>query len=365
MEKLIILNISSFLKSTSFVTTTIWAIIFVFITTSILVSVYTFIVRYRRIKKDQKEKKLIEKFQEIFYDFLFSSEDNTALNTAIEKFKPYTKNKFDKSILLKTIHTIHQDVIGDIADKLKILYVELELVTDSIKKMKSSRWHIQIKGMRELSDMKIKNVVKDIEVLTSHPNTILRKEAQLSLVKINGFKGLNFLNTLEYPLSEWQQLLLLETVQWFKGKDIPRLENFLASKNHSVIIFTLKLIRVFSLINLKDALILLLYHENEKIKTETIFVLGELYMKDQLTLLKSIYFKSTKRVQLKIIEFFEKVAGEEDVSFLIEQLKLYDYDINIQLLRAIKSIEGKQKLEVLKGNLLPKQQELLLHVLEE
>ena len=38
--------------------------------------------------------------------------------------------------------------------------------------------------------MKIKNVTNEIALLTLHPNKILRREAQLALVKIEGFKAL-------------------------------------------------------------------------------------------------------------------------------------------------------------------------------
>ena len=42
--------------------------------------------------------------------------------------------------------------------------------------------------------MKIKNVTNEIALLTLHPNKILRREAQLALVKIEGFKALAIIN---------------------------------------------------------------------------------------------------------------------------------------------------------------------------
>ena len=176
--------------------TIIVAIIIVFATISIVIFMAAFIVRHNRERNQQKEKKLVQKFQELFSEFLFSSEHEDLLSIHIKKFIPYTKNKFDKSILLKTIFKIHKDMTGDIAEKLKLLYIELELVEDSIKKIKCSKWHIQIIGMRELSEMRIKTVADDIALLSLDKNVILRREAQLALVKINGFQALNFLHTL-------------------------------------------------------------------------------------------------------------------------------------------------------------------------
>ena len=356
MNQLILIGPTSFL-------TIISTIIIVFITISILVFIAAFRVRYRRERNQLKENELVQKFQALFSDFLFSNEDEELIS--MKKFESFTKNKFDKSILLKTLFKIHEDMTGDIADKLKMLYVELEFVNDSIKKMKSSKWNVQITGIRELSDMKIKNVTNEIALLTLHPNKILRREAQLALVKIEGFKALNFLNTLTYHLSEWQQLLLLETIQHFNGNQMPPLEILLRSENDSVILFVLKIIRVFNLISLKDNLLQLLNHRNEKIKIETIVVLGDLQINDSLTILKRNYFKSTKAVKLKIIELFGKIADTKNSPFLAEQLKIYDYETNIQVLRSIKDIGGKQKLEEIKPNLTSKQQILLLHVLEE
>lgn len=340
-------------------------IIIMFTTISIFVFMAAFIVRHKRKRNQKKEKKLVLKFQELFSDFLFSSENNGLLSIHMKKFKPFTKNKFNKSILLKTLFKIHKDMTGDIAEKLKMLYVKLGLVDDSIKKLKSPKWNIQIIGMRELSEMKIKNVANDIAKLTLHPNKILRKEAQLALVKINGFQALNFLNTLTYSLSEWQQLLLLETIQYYKGVKLPPLEHLLRSENDSVVLFMLKIIKIFNLINLKDNLIQLLNHKNEQIRIETIVLFGELQITDSLAILKNTYSESTKAVQLKIIELFREIADEKVIPFLVEQLKFYDYENNLQVLRSILEIAGKQKLEDLQLNLSSDQQLLLLHVIEE
>ena len=345
--------------------TIIVAIIIVFATISIVIFVAAFIVRHNRERNQQKEKKLVQKFQVLFSEFLFSSEHEDLLSIHIKKFIPYTKNKFDKSILLKTIFKIHKDMTGDIADKLKLLYVELELVEDSIKKIKCSKWHIQIIGMRELSEMRIKTVADDIALLSLDKNVILRREAQLALVKINEFQALDFLNTLTYTLSEWQQLLLLETIQYFNINNLPPLEELLKSENDSVVLFVIKVCRVFNLIKLKNNLIQLLNHENEIIKIETIVVLGELQITDSIAILKRKYSKSTKAVQIKIIELFGKIAEKNSIPFLAKQLQLYDYETNLQVLRAIKTIEGKQKLEELKSSLNSNQQDLILHVMEE
>jgi len=354
--KLIILN-----AQTGF-STIIITIIIAFTTISILVFMSSFIIRYKRQINQQKEIVLIQEFQELFSEFLFSEDESLS---SIKKFKPYTQNKFDKSILLKTLFKIRNDMTGDISDKLKMLYVELELDNDSIKKIKSTKWNIQIIGMRELSDMKIKKVAKDIAKLTLHPNKILRKEAQLALVKINGYEALNFLNTLTYPLSEWQQLLLLETIQYYKGDNLPPLEHLLKSENDSVILFVLKIIKIFNLFNLKDSIIQLLNHENEKIRIETIVLFGELQITDSLAILKRKYTKSTKAVKLKIIELFGEISDENGIPFLVEQLKIYDYENNLQVLRSILNIVGIQKLEELKPKLSTEQQPLLLHVIEE
>jgi len=340
-------------------------LIIVFSVISICVFIAAFIVRHKRERNQQKEKKLVLQFQELFSDFLFSSENEELLGISMNKFKPYTKNKFNKSILLKTLFKIHKDMTGDIAEKLKMLYIELGFVDDSIKKIKSSKWHIQIIGMRELSEMRIQNVADDIAILSLDKNEILRREAQLALVKINGFQALNFLNNLTYTLSEWQQLLLLETIQYFNEKNLPPLEKLLKSENDSIVLFVLKISRIFNLISLKDHLIQLLNHENETIKIDTIGVLGELQITDSLAILKRNYSKSSKVVQLKTLELFGKIADEQSIHFLAKQLQLYDYEINLQVLRTIKTIEGKQKLEELKPSLSSKQQNLLLHVMEE
>ena len=61
-----------------------------------------------------------------------------------------------------------------------------------------------------------------------------------------------------------------------------------------------------------------------------------------------------------------KIADEQSIHFLAKQLQLYDYEINLQVLRTIKTIEGKQKLEELKPrSKLKTTKTFLLHVMEE
>jgi Leucine-rich repeat (LRR) protein len=62
---------------------------------------------------------------------------------------------------------------------------------------------------------------------------------QLYLVNLFHFKGLDFLNRNKTPISEWDQIQLLEVLQLYKTQ-ISDISSWLKSSNESVVFFSLK-----------------------------------------------------------------------------------------------------------------------------
>src|SRR6478736_1993029 len=133
---------------------------------------------------------------------------------------------------------------GEVAEKIVALYMDLNLKEYSLKKLSNkNRWHVRARGIQELYMMDQKDTLVKIYRNTNSKSDMVRTEAQMGVIHLTGFKGLRFLDMISYPLTEWQQVKLLQQLRFYPEKeDISgQIPNWLLSENSSVVVFALKL----------------------------------------------------------------------------------------------------------------------------
>ena len=121
--------------------------------------------------------------------------------------------------------------------------------------------------------MELQQYRDKIEPYVNHKKLLVRLEAQNTLLKFNGFKGLNFLDQANYPLTEWQQIKLLEQLNTLPSGDLSGIENWLTSRNDSVVVFALKLARNYFQFQLHDQIVTCLQHPHSDVRNEAILTL--------------------------------------------------------------------------------------------
>ena len=196
----------------------VYAILF-FLSFSVL---FTLLIFYSRITKTIKENKtnvMKKKYQLLITSYMFDEGlmANGVESEQIQKMiahynENYLQNKFNRNVLIEEILLIYKELSGDAAENLRKLYLTLDLEKDSLKKVESTRWYIQAKGVKELAEMNISSAYPIIYALINHPNKILRMEVHTAIVKLVNFSALTFLDESKYPISEWQQINILEVL---------------------------------------------------------------------------------------------------------------------------------------------------------
>lgn len=318
----------------------IWIIILIEIILIICSVIYLNLIRKRFQQKNQKEKLLIEKYQEILINYIYLTADENEEKIKIKKqLVKAIKNNLDRKVIQELILKLHYELSGELATFLEDLYHDLGLVKYSLKKLNSSLWYIKIKGIREVTQMKVKNVYTETLKLINHENKLLRSEAQLTMVKLYQFEGLKFLDHLEFPISEWQQIQLIEEIQYIRNQEIPDLTNWIHSKNDTVICFILKLVHLFNQIQLKDELIKLVMHPSEKVRRTTISVLGYFRILEAKTILKQIFKNSTPETQHYIMNALSDLADKKDVPFFEKHINHPDFEINQIAIKTLKDLK--------------------------
>ena len=104
-------------------------------------------MKARKSETDQ----LMEQFQSLLIDYLFSEHNDDELR----KIERIANSDFNRRILINQMIDLSINLSGEAKDKLRELYLLMHLDLDSKNKVYYSKWHIQVKGFRELAFMDI------------------------------------------------------------------------------------------------------------------------------------------------------------------------------------------------------------------
>jgi hypothetical protein len=162
-------------------------------------------------------------------------------------FTAQLKKPFVCSVLASELVRTRQALRGHMAANVVALYNQLGLAACSEQLLNSPKWHLQAKGIQQLSVMEQHQFFDAIYIRVNHPNKWVRNEAQLGMLRLRGTQGIGFLKHLRYPLSEWQQFNLLHQLQLSQTKNLPGLGRWLLSKNNSVVVFSIRLCQMYQL----------------------------------------------------------------------------------------------------------------------
>lgn len=249
-----------------------------------------FILYIRRIAisaRDTRADNLKFKYQYLIYEALVESQAENGANAQqliVEKLKKeVAKGKLHKQILVDLVIDLKKNFSGDSEKQLVQLYQSLHLFEYSLQKLDSRRWDVQAKGIRELMEMDYAPLDTQLIVdkLRFASNVTVAQEAQIALIKLEKHP-LAFLNDLENPLTDWQQISIHHLLSKIDRKFIPDFTTCLSSTNESVVKFVLRMIAEFDQKQAEFKVMECLYHPSIAIKEEAILTLIKLEAKNAL-----------------------------------------------------------------------------------
>jgi hypothetical protein len=268
----------------------------------------------------------------IFYDD-DEIEDDTLIPVTARAEK-LMHNKYFRKLLVTEIISAKKNITGISADNLKHLYVQLGLEKYALNNLTSSRWYIKARAVQELTIMDMKEFVDQLYSYTDDKNDLVRMEAQSALVQFNGFDGLRFLDTITYPISNWQQIKLLQQLSHLPPSDID-MSIWFKSPNSSVIVLALKLARNYHRFELHDDIISCLDHSDPWVRFEAIQCLTEIYTDETSDHLISRFLNEILKNQLAMIKVMQTIGTDRDVLFLLDLLTYDSDEIKIFAARAL------------------------------
>jgi len=294
---------------------------------SMLVLLVVILLHRNKLELVEKiSQELKEKYQGLLMDYLFDEEHEPEI---LERINKAAGDKFKREILMNQMQDLMVNLSGDAADRLSELYYKLDLDRDSEEKALGPKWHIKVKGFRELALMNVTRVNDEIIRCLHSKNSILRMEAQLALVRLGEEDRFAFLDHLERPFTLWEQLNVHQTIV-SHNLEIPSFERWLNSDNPTVVIFSLRMISLFSQTGSWKKVAEHLDSPFEKVREEAVHTLGELRVKEALPNLKQHYKDEIYENSLEIVKAIRKMPDESVLNFLKLVIDKED-DIQLQI----------------------------------
>jgi len=297
----------------------VFVIIIIVIYFSINLIIITFLVIVSRLIKDfrsSRRAKYQMLYNEIIANFLFDDSYTTEVPESLGAFH----SKFQRNIFIDELMKLSTDLAGEALDRLKQLYYNLGLDDDTMKKVESWRWHIRAKGYKEATRMEVYRAASKIEKYLNSKNEITRSEAGLALIQLNKQYPFEFLEKIQRPLTLWDQINIHTLIN--KNKiEIPDFGRWLQMNNLSVVLFAIRMIRIFEQTHNAPYILDLLDSKNCSIRKESIRAIAQFGYIDAIYKLIEIYPFEKEENQLVILEAFKSIPDESTYELLIPILE--------------------------------------------
>ena len=290
----------------------------VFIVLTIVMVFVTFYTLSKKKKKNLFKKGIEASLEEWITEVIIN--DSGAGVSVPENFETLFKKPEARQLVIDELVRNKSSFLGNVSDNLVTLYYRLGLNVDSRIKLDDRRTHIQCQGIHELGVMEQKDQVKKVYRFTNSKNKDVRIEAQTAILQWYGFKGLRFLDLVDTPITDFQQLKLLELLRQLPFTGFTNLEKWLCSENYTVVSFALKLAEHYNQVQVQKEAEQCLLHANETVRVQAVKTLAKLGAPTTADLLTTAYKNEKFTNRLNILKELPKVATNEQRDFLIVQL---------------------------------------------
>lgn len=268
------------------------------------------IIRDRQVWSSFIEEKITQAIVEGVEPLLHDSELNALL-----------KKKSFRRLFLESLVTTTRRFSGAAVQDVYKLFQLFDLKSDSVGKLsKKNKKYIVAGGIQELTAMRSEDVLPQIQDSLTSPNQVVYQEAQYSMVALQGFNGLFFLNNLPHILSDWQQMRLLDSLKSIPADSAASISSWLQSDNESIRIFCLRLIRKFQLLEYYSDVEIILSHPAPKVRIQAIKTLQALENDCTINQLIAVFENEELNVQKEIIKVFKIAKSKQSEAFLKLQL---------------------------------------------
>lgn len=270
-------------------------------------------------------------------------EDEEASAAISLRIQRVLTNDTARQFMIDELIQCKRNFSGSVSGTIVSLYEQLGLKAFSLRKLKSRHWHIKAKGIQELYLMDQKTTLRTIYKNTNSKNEFVRMEAQTGVINLTGFSGLRFLDVVSYPITEWQQIKLLEQLRLHPDKEdiSDKIPKWLQSKNNSVVVFALKLADEYQVFSVRPHVIRCMVLKDKTVRSQAIRTLIRLADENTPGILLGYFSKETSWGQMIILDALRTMASERELPFLLTLLDHPNDTIKLKAAVVIAAVSEK------------------------
>lgn len=317
------------------------AVAFMALAICVLVFILLYLVVVKRI--GQKNLQLANQFFQLVSEISLCESEEELEQVYSQAYvqdmqRTFLRKKKSRAFMITALLQFHKGIQGAAADNIKWLYQKLTFKNDALHQLSSRQWHKKAAAIQELAEMRQQDCITKIYRYTNHNNYYIRSTAQVAVVKLTGFEGLRFLNVISQPITQWQQVCLLQQLASDTNIKEEKLQDWLLSSNETVVELALKLVKAYAVHSVHDQLVQCLQHASVHIRTEAIMILKDVANATTASVLKAHYPKAEKTERMAILKVLHTIGTSDDISFLEKQLDTADHLLRNEIQKTLQEL---------------------------
>lgn len=294
--------------------------------------VFTLLYSRYTIDKNEGFREDIENDANTFLtELIFSDYTASEMKTKINEFQ--SKHKLTKNlrkfILNKIIH-IKVNLNETNEHTMLLIYKYFGFDEISNKLVRNRNWYSKSEAFHHYQNIGYKIKKGHVKRFLDSKNTALRSNAIIALISLSDEK-FDVLDNYKYTISKSDEVKILDIIYRKKANIPTNINNWLQSKNDSIVIIAIKLIVRFRHkqdISLEQ-ISYLLSSENQAVRKEIILAIRELVMFEANEILIQHFTKETNiRNKISIIKTLNIIGTSENIGFIS---RILNEDENLEL----------------------------------
>lgn len=313
----------------------IFWLIFTFLFLALIFLALTVLSRIAKLADERFERQLAALYEPFLLKLLYETDDFIEKPEIPVEIATRMRTRFQKQVFTSLIVRLNKGLDGELSLKLRTLYRVLQLDAFSASKLHAMVWHTQASGIDELREMRVVESADSIRRLLNHPNWLVRSNAQLAVLELgNPENRLGLFESISFPLTEWEQLRLHESLKSRNEYKITSFSSLFDSKNESIAIFGIRMSSYFGCIDDIHDLQLLSTDSRVQIRLEAILGLMRLGDFQMQEILADQFDVEPFDVQVAIMQYLLH-TGYDRIAFYVAILNHPNHAIALLAAKAL------------------------------
>lgn len=307
---------------------------------------------------------MIKESQQFITSFMF---DEDIGQEEVSKFRrKHLINSSRCQIFTNTLLQLHKNIVGELSDRLRLLYMQMGLHVHSKQKLYEGSWNTIANGINELAEMDMQQDVNLIRSFINHYHPTLRSVAQVALLRIQKETPFSFLDDLQEPILEWQQLQLASAAHKAHIA-MPAFKRWVFKKEDSIVTFCIRMIALYNQHEAEDVLVELLNHPSEKVRAEAIKAIRTLETYGAKEKLVELYDNETVDIKIDILKTLSIIADDDMLPFYLQAMTSAEKRLRLAGAKAmsLSGALGREALQRLKSDLENELQPVAAYALDD